>query len=66
MSLAPTPHWSSSGRIQGEGAVMTGRRGAPSGPSGGVADGGGAASGLWRLRAAGALEGACEGCANMW
>eukprot|EP00965_Chrysotila_dentata_P120161 3974053-Pleurochrysis_carterae.AAC.1 len=33
MSLAPTAHWSSSGRARGGGAVMIGLAGAPSGRS---------------------------------
>eukprot|EP00965_Chrysotila_dentata_P035633 1185736-Pleurochrysis_carterae.AAC.1 len=55
--------------VQGEGAVMTGRRGASSGPSSGAArgeGGGGAVVGLGRLRVAGTPEGAGEGFAYMW
>eukprot|EP00965_Chrysotila_dentata_P065487 2170314-Pleurochrysis_carterae.AAC.1 len=48
---------------------MIGRRGAPSGPSGGAArgdGGGGTVAGRGRLRAAGGPEGSGEGCAYKW
>eukprot|EP00965_Chrysotila_dentata_P175432 5790677-Pleurochrysis_carterae.AAC.1 len=49
ISLAPTAHWSSSGRARGDGAVMTGLTGAPSGRSGGAVCGGGDGEGSERL-----------------
>eukprot|EP00965_Chrysotila_dentata_P019012 633885-Pleurochrysis_carterae.AAC.1 len=50
MSLAPTAHWSSSGRARGDRAVMIGLAGAPSGRSGGAVRGrGGDCEGTARL-----------------
>eukprot|EP00965_Chrysotila_dentata_P153557 5075427-Pleurochrysis_carterae.AAC.2 len=67
MSLAPTPHRSSSGRAQGEGAVMIAHAGTPSRRSGGVArgeGGGDVTEWLVRLRADGGGEAARQRAAR--